>query len=146
VQFLSLAVTGGNYTRTAFKRHTAASPASTFTLMPRLENAQITGATATWTSLPAGTAEISAFSGISSFRRWVSEGWLAGKTSLAIDTDVPGFKPEWKLGTIEFAQFEVAASQGGISYRTGVSAQPPSLHSHARVERLRMEGVRRVRR
>ena len=143
-QFISIQASGGIYRRTAFKRHTTISPASTFTLMPRLEGVQLGNATATWTSIPAGNTSISAFSGISSFRRTVSEGWLAGRTSLAIDTEVPGFLPEWKLGTIDFLQFEVSTLQGSISYRSGVVAAPPSLRTLARVERVRMESLRRT--
>ncbi|MDQ3336369.1 MAG: hypothetical protein M4D80_14465 [Myxococcota bacterium] len=143
-QFVSVDVSGGIYRRSAFKRHTTASPASTFTLMPRLEGVQLANSTATWTSLPAGTAELSAGSGISLFRRTATEGWLAGKTSLAIDTDVPGFMPEWKLSTIDFARFEVATSQGGASYRSGIVTPPPSLTTLSRFERAHRAGMRRV--
>ncbi len=144
VQFVEFSASNGTYRRTALKRHTAAAPVSTFTLLPRLENTQLANGTATWTSIPDGGRELLIYSGETAIHRFASPGFLGTATSLAIDTEIPGFMPEWKVGSVDYASFEVNTSAGGVSLRSSIeqTTEIPPLHALSRREHVRVEAMR----
>ncbi|HEU4728233.1 MAG TPA: hypothetical protein VFT22_10100 [Kofleriaceae bacterium] len=123
-QSVSVRARNGNAVR-ALRRPFRAGGDTAFTLPPAIQGLAWTADdqtfAASWTSLPPfDTLSVDAFGSPTTSRRAVdyqlsaSSSFLAttGGTTLAIDTELPGFKPEWKLDFTDRYQRLFTAQQG----------------------------------
>jgi hypothetical protein len=111
------------------------SGASTnFTLPPRLTNVTVTPDHATWTgTLPDGTSEF--YTESSTATSFVdahisgTPSWLGTQTTYAIDYNIPGFRPEWKVDftAVDFSDLDISTVAGMQSQFNEATFVPPSL-------------------
>jgi hypothetical protein len=126
--------------RSASERYmTGAS--TTFSLPQRLSNVTVAADHATWTgTLPSGSLEFftESFTNTTFNDAHISAtpSWLGTQTTLAIDFNIPGFQPEWKVdfATSDFADLDIASSVGTQSQFTEAFYAPPSLVGSAAVK------------
>jgi hypothetical protein len=145
-QYISLSVDDGTVYRTAFTRHISAAPITTFDLLPRLSGVQFTGSSASWTTIPDGGRELYVFSGALMLHKFMSVGYAGTATTLAIDTNIPGFRPEWKPGTVDYRFFEVNNADGAVSLRTGIGQLgTATVAKRAHARRSKVEALRGLR-
>ena len=126
--------------RSASERYMTGSP-TTFSLPQRLSNVTVAADHATWTgTLPTGSLEFftESFTDTTFNDAHISAtpSWLGSQTTLAIDFNIPDFRPEWKVdfATADFADLDIAASVGGQSLFTEAFYAPASLVGAAAVK------------
>lgn len=90
------------------------------TLLPPLDDVQLGAHSATWSTIPQGDVELYLASASTAVHTTATSGWLGTRTAIAIDTDIPGFDPAWTVPAPELKSFQVIASAGEVSYRTGI--------------------------
>jgi hypothetical protein len=122
-QFLSLTASNGNLARRAFTQFDSTTD-TTIAMLPRLESVVFTPTGADWTAVPDGDVQLSMYSGLSGMHATATKGWLETQTELAFDTDIPGFLPEWKLGTVDFQSFQVSRREAEVSLSSEVLETP----------------------
>jgi hypothetical protein len=126
-QYVLMRAESGDTYRRAFFRHVSSASMSQIALLPPLTDVQLAGSTASWTTLPSGRRQLLLYSPTSSFHIFATEDWLGTSTSLTLDTEIPGFMPDWKPSAINYAAFEIIQSAAGVSLRTGVQQVGPML-------------------
>jgi len=97
--------------RSAVVHYLPPTSSNRINLLPRLDDVQFGDNSVTWDSLPrAHQGALDLVSGMNSMSFRATYGWLRTRKSLAIDTDIPGFRPEWKLGPLDYRRFTVLTS------------------------------------
>jgi len=86
----------------------ADAPVTDVEFLPRLDGVTFNADGVTWSgTLPGEDADLYIYEGINSISVNASAGWLAGRNKLAIDTDIPGFDPAWRLANPDYRGFSV---------------------------------------
>jgi len=142
-QLLSLDAVAGPLSRNAFMFYVDGETPTTIALPPRLTDVQFGPSRASWVTIPDGLVELYLLSGLTSVHATATHGWLGTKTELVIDTDLPGFRPEWKVQQADFQQLDVSYDATGVSLRTAIQdspSLPPSVARRAALNaRVRMD-------
>lgn len=128
--------------RYVFVNHGASSSTS-FTLLPPLEGIAFADRGASWTTIPAGEVYVSYFAATRFVHFRASQGWIGTKTTLAIDTDIPGFRAEWQPGAGDTPYFSVTRYGSGVQVTTAVS--PAATVARAAAARGELERARALR-
>jgi hypothetical protein len=123
-RYIALDTRSARTYRSIYVRDDAGAPTD-LAFLPALDPANVvfTADGAQWTgSLPAGAAELVgySFSTFASIHARASSGWTAARGKLAIDTDIPGFRPEWRFD-LDFRSFGVNDQQGGVFRYSAIS-------------------------
>jgi len=130
---LRIAASGPTSFRSASERYMTGS-STTFSLPQRLSNVTVAADHATWTgTLPTGSLEFFTESvtntTFNEAHISATPSFLGAQTTLAIDFNVPGFQPEWKVdfATSDFADLDISSAVGMQSQFTEAFYSPPSL-------------------
>ena len=116
--FLVITASGSSTFRYADETYDSTA-GTTFDLLPKLTGIQLTDHSATWSSIPQGSASLHIYSNTavtSNANVNATESWLGTKTSLDLDLAIPGYDPAWKPDLSAYNRsFQVAVDVGPVS-------------------------------
>lgn len=124
-QYVAFDAFGKASYRSVFIQQFRGAPTSV-ELLPQLEGVEFNTDGVTWSgTLPGDDADLYTYGGANSIHVNASAGWLAGRHKLAIDTDIPGFNPAWKITSTDYRSFSVNDSSPYVFRSSGVDDQTP---------------------
>lgn len=109
VRYLSIDAASNDGYRTVYLTDAAAG--SSIEFLPRLEGVAFNDDGVTWSGdLPGTDADLYLYEGLKSITMSVSAGWIAGRNKIAVDTDIPGFDPAWRISKPDYRGFSAGDS------------------------------------
>ncbi len=126
-QYVQFDAYADSHYRSAYITPDPAAP-TTIELLPKLEGIEFNTDGLTWPgTLPGTNADLYVYAGLHQISFTASAGWLAGRHKIAIDTDIPGFDPTWKISQPDYRVFTVSDGTQFVFRDSGVEDQSSSV-------------------